>query len=149
MFHISWAALSVGLSAMLVVLEGLWLKTGDEAYYRHARFWGKLFLLNFVVGVVSGVPLEFQFGTNWGRFAAATGGFFGNILGFETVMAFMLEAGFLGIMFSAFWIMVANSWWGSLISADTLQSLLPGLNFPFKIYLISGVITYALSRAVP
>jgi cytochrome d ubiquinol oxidase subunit I len=134
MFHITWAATSVGLSALLVVMEGLWLRTGDDAYYHHTRFWGKLFLLNFAVGVVSGVPLEFQFGTNWGPFAAATGGFFGNILGFETVMAFMLEAGFLGIMFfgwnrvsrkvhffatcmvalgaslSAFWILVANSW---------------------------------------
>ncbi|MFZ5447165.1 MAG: cytochrome ubiquinol oxidase subunit I [Thermodesulfobacteriota bacterium] len=134
MFHISWAAMSVGLSLMLVVMEGLWLKTGDDAYYHHTRFWGKFFLLNFAVGVVSGVPLEFQFGTNWGKFSAATGGFFGNILGFETVLAFMLEAGFLGIMLfgwnrvsrkahffatcmvalgaslSAFWIMVANSW---------------------------------------
>ena len=134
MFHITWAATSVGLSAFLVVMEGLWLKTGDDAYYHHTRFWGKLFLLNFAVGVVSGVPLEFQFGTNWGPFAAATGGFFGNILGFETVLAFMLEAGFLGIMLfgwqrvsrqvhffatcmvalgaslSAFWILVANSW---------------------------------------
>ncbi len=134
MFHISWAALSVGFSALLVVLEGLWLKTGDDAYYYHTHFWSKFFLLNFAVGVVSGVPLEFQFGTNWGPFAAATGGFFGSILGFETTMAFMLEAGFLGIMFfgwqrvsrrvhffatcmvalgaslSAFWIMVANSW---------------------------------------
>ncbi len=134
LFHITWASLSIGLSALLVVMEGLWLKTGDEAYYRHTRFWGKLFLLNFAVGVVSGVPLEFQFGTNWGPFSAATHGFFGNILGFETVMAFMLEAGFLGIMLfgwnrvprkvhffatcmvalgtslSAFWILVANSW---------------------------------------
>jgi cytochrome d ubiquinol oxidase subunit I len=134
MFHITWAATSVGLSALLVVMEGLWLKTGDDAYYHHTRFWGRLFLLNFAVGVVSGVPLEFQFGANWAPFAAATGGFFGNILGFETVMAFMLEAGFLGVMLfgwnrvrpkvhffatcmvalgaslSAFWIMVANSW---------------------------------------
>jgi cytochrome d ubiquinol oxidase subunit I len=134
MFHISWAALSVGFSAMLVVMEGLWLKTGDDAYYHHTRFWSRFFLLNLAVGVVSGVPLEFQFGTNWAKFSAATGGFFGNILGFETVMAFMLEAGFLGIMFfgwnrvsrkahffatcmvalgaslSAFWILVANSW---------------------------------------
>jgi cytochrome d ubiquinol oxidase subunit I len=134
MFHITWAVLSVGLSLFLVVLEALWLKTGDGDYYRHARFWGRLFLLNFAVGVVSGVPLEFQFGANWSRFAAATGGFFGSILGFETVLAFMLEAGFLGVMafgwqrvsrrmhffatcmvalgasLSAFWIMVANSW---------------------------------------
>lgn len=134
MFHISWAAFSVGLSAMLMIMEGLWLKTGEDVYYHHARFWSKLFLLNFAIGVVSGVPLEFQFGTNWSKFSAATGGFFGSILGFETVMAFMLEAGFLSIMLfgwnrvsrgahffatcmvalgaslSAFWIMVANSW---------------------------------------
>ena len=134
MFHITWAALSIGLSALLVVLEGWWLKTGEALYYRHTRFWGKLFLLNFAVGAMSGLPLEFQFGTNWGPFAAATHGFFGNILGFETVVAFMLEAGFLGIMLfgwqrvssrihffatcmvalgasaSAFWILVANSW---------------------------------------
>ncbi|MFI5330375.1 MAG: cytochrome ubiquinol oxidase subunit I [Desulfobaccales bacterium] len=134
MFHITWAVLSVGLSLFLVVLEAWWLKSGDDDYYRHARFWGKLFLLNLAVGVVSGVPLEFQFGANWARFSVATGGFFGNILGFETTLAFMLEAGFLGVMLfgwsrvsrrmhlfatgmvalgaslSAFWIMVANSW---------------------------------------
>jgi cytochrome d ubiquinol oxidase subunit I len=134
MFHITWAALSVGLSAMLVVMEGLWLKTGNDAYYHHTRFWSRLFLLVLAVGVISGVPLEFQFGTNWSKFSAATNGFFGNILGFETVSAFMLEAGFLGILFfgwhrvspkvhffatcmvalgaslSAFWILVANSW---------------------------------------
>lgn len=134
MFHITWASLSIGLSALLVVMEALWLQTKDQVYYHHARFWGRLFLLNFAVGAMSGVPLEFQFGTNWGRFAAATHGFFGNILGFETVLAFMVEAGFLGIMLfgwqrvsrgvhffatgmvalgassSAFWILVANSW---------------------------------------
>jgi cytochrome d ubiquinol oxidase subunit I len=133
-FHINWAVLSVGLSLFLVVLEALWLASGDDDYYRHARFWGRLFVLNFALGVVSGLPLEFQFGSNWGRFAVATGGFFGNILGFETTFAFMLESGFLGLMLfgwgrlsrglhlfatcmvalgaslSAFWIMVANSW---------------------------------------
>jgi len=134
MFHIIWTLLSIGLSIFLVAVEALWLKTGDDHYYHHARFWGRLFLLNVAMGVVSGVPLEFQFGTNWSRFAAATGGFFGHILGFEGAMAFMLEAAFLGIMLfgwkrvpagvhffstcmvalgaslSAFWIMVANSW---------------------------------------
>ena len=134
MFHIIWPLLSIGLSILLVVTEALWLKTKEPVYYHHTRFWSKLFLLNFAVGVASGLPLEFQFGTNWGRFSAATHGFFGNILGFEGTMAFMLEAGFLGIMLfgwkrvsrrfhlfstcmvacgaslSAFWIMVANSW---------------------------------------
>ncbi len=134
MFHILWPLLTVGLSLILVVFEALWLKTGDVDHYRHTRFWGKLFLLNFSVGVISGLPLEFEFGTNWSRFSIITGEFFGNILGYEGAMAFMLEAGFLGIMLfgwmrvppiihllatcmvalgaslSAFWILVANSW---------------------------------------
>jgi cytochrome d ubiquinol oxidase subunit I len=134
MFHILWPVLTIGLSLFLVLNETLWLRTGDPDYYRHARFWAKLFILNFGIGVASGVPLEFEFGTNWAPFARAMGNFFGNILGFEGAMAFMLEAGFLGIMlfgwrrvapkihlfatlmvalgasFSAFWIMVANSW---------------------------------------
>jgi cytochrome d ubiquinol oxidase subunit I len=133
-FHILWPLLSIGLSLFVAVVEALWLQTGDETYYRQARFWSRLLLLNVVVGVASGVPLEFLFGTNWSRFSVATGGFFGNILGFEATMAFMLEAAFLGVMFfgwnrvprglhlfatcmvafgaslSAFWIMVANSW---------------------------------------
>jgi cytochrome d ubiquinol oxidase subunit I len=133
-FHIMWPLLSIGLSLLAAVLEALWLKTGDETYYRHARFWSRLLVLNVAVGVASGVPLEFLFGTNWAGFSIATGGFFGNILGFEATMAFMLEAAFLGIMvfgwhrvprgihllatcmvafgasLSAFWIMVANSW---------------------------------------
>jgi len=134
MFHILWPVLTVGLSLFLVLLEILWLKTRDPDYYRHARFWSKLLLLNFSVGVVSGIPLEFEFGTNWAPFSIAAGEFFGNILGFEGAMAFMLEAGFLGIMLfgwqrvpagihlfattmvafgaslSAFWIMAANGW---------------------------------------
>ncbi|TAK60001.1 cytochrome ubiquinol oxidase subunit I [Methylobacter sp.] len=134
MFHILWPLTTVGISLILVIFEGLWLKTGDVDHYRHARFWAQLFLLNFSVGVISGIPLEFEFGTNWSRFAMVTGEFFGNILGYEGAMAFMLEAGFLGIMLfgwmrvppvihllatcmvalgaslSAFWIMVANSW---------------------------------------
>src|SRR4030042_388316 len=70
-------------------MEGLWLTTREISSHHHSSFW---------VGVASGLPLEFQFGTNWARFSAATGGFFGNILGFEGTMAFMLEAAFLGIM---------------------------------------------------
>jgi cytochrome d ubiquinol oxidase subunit I len=133
-FHIVWPVLTIGLSILLVALEALWLKTGDKDYYRHARFWAKLFLLNFGIGVATGLPLEFEFGTNWSPFSQTAGSFFGNMLGFEGAMAFMLEAGFLGIMLfgwkrvapaihlfatcmvalggtlSAFWIMVANSW---------------------------------------
>jgi cytochrome d ubiquinol oxidase subunit I len=133
-FHILWPILTISLSFFLFVVEALWVRTSDVAYYRHARFWSKLLILNFAVGVVSGIPMEFQFGTNWAQFSEFTGQFFGNILGFEGAMAFMLEAGFVGVMLygwgripkgmhlfatgmvalgsslSAFWIMVANSW---------------------------------------
>jgi len=134
MFHILWPVLTIGLSLFLVVLEALWLRSGNVEYYRLAHFWSKLLLLNFAVGVVSGLPLEFEFGANWAPFSVTSGEFFGNVLGFEGAMAFMLEAGFVGIMaagwnrvsrgmhffatcmvavgasLSAFWIMVANTW---------------------------------------
>ncbi|MET0517375.1 MAG: cytochrome ubiquinol oxidase subunit I [Burkholderiaceae bacterium] len=133
-FHILWPILTISLSLFVFLLESLWLRTGQAHYRRHARYWGKLLALNFAVGVVSGIPMEFEFGTNWSRFSQYSGEFFGNILGFEGAMAFMLEAGFAGIMLygwdrvprgihlfatgmvalgsslSAFWIMVANSW---------------------------------------
>ena len=134
MFHILWPVLTIGLSLFLLTMEILWLKTGDEDYLRHFRFWSRLFLLNFTVGAVTGIPMEFQFGTNWSGFSRAGGDVLGHILGFEAAMAFMLEACFLAIMMfgwkrvpphmhlfatamvalgsslSAFWIMDASSW---------------------------------------
>jgi cytochrome bd ubiquinol oxidase subunit I len=133
-FHMLWPVLTTGMAIYLVMVEGLWLKTRNPDYYYHARFWSKLYVLNFGIGVASGLPMEFQFGTNWAPFSEAVGDFFGSILGFEGAMAFMLEAGFLGIMLfgwgrvhplihylatimvafganlSTFWILVANSW---------------------------------------
>ncbi|MBK4732822.1 cytochrome ubiquinol oxidase subunit I [Oxynema sp. CENA135] len=133
-FHMLWPVLTTGMAIYLVVVEGLWLKTRNPDYYHHARFWAKLYVLNFGIGVASGVPMEFQFGTNWAPFSEAVGDFFGSVLGFEASMAFMLEAGFLGIMLfgwervppvvhyiatilvafganlSTFWILTANSW---------------------------------------
>ncbi|MBE9127182.1 cytochrome ubiquinol oxidase subunit I [Coleofasciculus sp. LEGE 07081] len=133
-FHMLWPVLTTGMAIYLVIVEGLWLKTHNRDYYYHARFWSKLYVLNFGIGVASGLPMEFQFGTNWAPFSEAVGDFFGSILGFEGAMAFMLEAGFLGIMLfgwervhpgihylatimvafganlSTFWILVANSW---------------------------------------
>ncbi|MGA3208558.1 MAG: cytochrome ubiquinol oxidase subunit I [Syntrophales bacterium] len=134
MFHILWPVATIGVSLFLVFLEARWIRTGKEAYYRHARFWSRLFFLNVALGVATGIPLEFQFGTNWSVFSRAGGDFFGHMLGYEAAMAFMLEASFIGIMvfgwkrvspqlhlfatsmvalgasLSAFWIMVANSW---------------------------------------
>lgn len=133
-FHILWPLLSIGLSLFMFLLEAAWLWTGDESYYRQTRFWSRIFVLTFVIGTASGIPLEFEFGTNWAAFSTAAGDFMGNILGFESTVAFALEAAFLGIFIfgwrkvhpgvhlfanamvalgatlSAFWIMVANSW---------------------------------------
>jgi cytochrome bd ubiquinol oxidase subunit I len=133
-FHMLWPVLTTGMGIYLVIVEGMWLKTRNPSYYHHARFWAKLYVLNFGIGVASGIPMEFQFGTNWAPFSEAVGDFLGSILGFEASMAFMLEAGFLGIMLfgwervppavhyfatimvafganlSTVWILIANSW---------------------------------------
>ncbi|ARV60751.1 cytochrome ubiquinol oxidase subunit I [Nostocales cyanobacterium HT-58-2] len=134
LFHMLWPVLTTGVGIYLVIVEALWLKTRNPDYYYHARFWSKLYVLNFGVGVATGIPMEFQFGTNWSRFSEAVGNFFGSVIGFEASWAFMLEAAFLGIMLfgwervnpiihflstifvaiganlSTVWILTANSW---------------------------------------
>ena len=134
MFHILFPALTIGLSLYLVVLEFLWLQTGEEIYYRLYRFWVRILAINFGVGVVSGIVLEFEFGTNFSQFSQAVSNTFSPLLAFEAMTAFFLESGFLGIMLfgwervhrrvhflatclvsfgsilSAFWILAANSW---------------------------------------
>jgi cytochrome bd ubiquinol oxidase subunit I len=133
-FHMLWPVLSTGLAIYLVIIEGLWLKTRNSDYYYHARFWSKIYILNFGIGVATGIPMEFQFGTNWAPFSEAVGNFFGSIMGFEATWAFMLESASLGIMvfgwervnpiihyistilvatganLSTFWILTASSW---------------------------------------
>ena len=134
MFHILFPVLTIGLALYLVVMEFLWLTTKEEIYYRIYRFWVKIFAINFGIGVVSGVVLEFEFGTNFSRFSQMVANVFSPLLAFEVMTAFFLEAGFLGIMLfgwekvhrtihflatclvalgailSAFWILAANSW---------------------------------------
>lgn len=133
-FHILWPILTTGMGIYLAIVEGLWLKTKNPDYYLHARFWSKFYVLNFGIGVATGIPMEFQFGTNWAPFSEAVGNFFGSVIGFEASWAFMLEAAFLGIMLfgwervnpaihymstilvavganlSTLWILTANSW---------------------------------------
>ncbi len=133
-FHIVLPAFTIGLASYLAVLEALWLWRGDEVYLQLFKYWLKIFALSFGMGVVSGVVLSYQFGTNWGPFADATGPVLGPLMGYEVLSAFFLEAGFLGVMlfgmdrvgrslhftatlmvavgtlFSAFWILSANSW---------------------------------------
>lgn len=132
--HILWTPLTIGVSWILFALEVAWLRSGDERWYRLERFFEKIFIVNFGAGVATGVTMEMAFGILYGPFSQAVGPFFGNILGFETITAFMYEAGFIGLMvfgwnkigkamhlfstfnvalassLSAYWILVANSW---------------------------------------
>jgi len=97
-FHYLFPQLTMGLALLIVVLKGLGLKPGNERYNDAARFWIRIFGLNFAVGVVTGIPLEFQFGTNWARFSHAAGGVIGQTLGMEGMFAFFLESTFLGLL---------------------------------------------------
>lgn len=133
-FHIIFPTFTIGLSAYIATLGALWLRTGDERYHQLMKFWTKIFAVSFAMGVVSGIVLSYQFGTNWSRFSAATGNVLGPLLGYEVLAAFFLEATFLSVLLfgfnrvlpwlyvlsaavvalgtaiSAFWILSANSW---------------------------------------
>jgi cytochrome d ubiquinol oxidase subunit I len=97
-FHYVFAQLSMGLALLIFVLKTAAMRHGDERYNQAARFWTKIFALSFAVGVVTGIPMEFQFGTNWSRFAKAAGGVIGQTLAMEGVFAFFLESSFLGLL---------------------------------------------------
>jgi len=96
-FHYLFVQLTMGLALLIVVLKALHLRSGDERYGRAARFWAKLFGINFALGVVTGIPMEFQFGTNWAAFARSAGGVIGQTLAMEGVFSFFLESTFLGL----------------------------------------------------
>src|SRR5256885_10263594 len=96
-FHYIFPQLTMGLALLLVYLKTKALRTGDEHYNRAARFWAKIFAINFAMGVVTGIPMEFQFGTNWAAFAKSAGGIIGQTLAMEGVFAFFLESAFLGL----------------------------------------------------
>ncbi len=134
MFHYLYPPLSIGLGVIMVVMEGIYLKTGDEKFKTFAKFWTKIFALTFAMGVASGIVMEFEFGTNWSHYSRYVGDVFGSALAAEGLFAFFLESGFLAILlfgwdrvgpkmhffstlmvclgahFSAVWIVVANSW---------------------------------------
>ena len=97
-YHYLFPQLSMGLAFLIVVLKALGLKTGDTHYDETARFWIRIFGINFAVGVVTGIPLEFQFGTNWARFSQLSGGIIGQTLGMEGLFAFFLESSFLALL---------------------------------------------------
>jgi cytochrome bd ubiquinol oxidase subunit I len=133
-FHIIFPSFSIGLASFIATLLVRWRMTGEERFHRLARFWTKIFAVSFAMGVVSGIVLSYQFGTNWSRFSVMAGNVVGPLIGYEVLTAFFLEATFLGIMLfgwrrvspnlhvlsailvaigtslSAFWILAANSW---------------------------------------
>jgi cytochrome bd ubiquinol oxidase subunit I len=133
-FHILWPAYTIGIAGFIVIVSALWLRTGRQVYRDLLRFWIHLFALGFAMGVVTGVVMSYEIGTNWSVFAERTANVIGPFFAYEVLMAFFLEAGFIGIMLfgmnrvgprlhfaacvavavgttiSAFWILAANSW---------------------------------------
>ena len=96
-FHYLFPQLTMGLALLIVILKTMALRTGKEHYNRAARFWMKIFAINFAMGVVTGIPMEFQFGTNWAQFSRAAGGVIGQTLAMEGIFSFFLESSFLGL----------------------------------------------------
>ena len=143
-FHIVFPAFSIGLASYLAVLEGMWLRTGKQVYLDLFRYWLKIFSLGFAMGVVSGLVMAYQFGTNWSAFSDKAGAVVGPLMGYEVLTAFFLEAGFLGVMLfglnkvgpalhfvatcvvafgtllSATWILSVNSWMQTPAGFDLL-----------------------------
>ena len=133
-YHIMWPAYSIGIAGFIVLLNALWLRTGNVVYRELMRFWIRLFALGFVMGVVTGVVLSYEIGANWSGFSRVTGNITGPLLMYEALTAFFLEGGFIGIvlfgearvgprmhffsccmvtlgtLLSAFWVLAANSW---------------------------------------
>src|SRR3990170_8308991 len=97
MFHFIFVPLTLGLSILVAYMEWRYVKTGDKTWLRMANFWGKLFLINFALGIVTGITLEFQFGMNWAEYAKYVGDIFGAPLAIEATLAFFLESVFIGL----------------------------------------------------
>ena len=149
-FHIIFPSFTIGLSAFIATLLVRWIVTGREHLHRLARFWTKIFAVSFGMGVVSGIVLSYQFGTNWSRFSVVVGNVIAPLIGYEVLTAFFLEATFLGVMLfgwrrvppwlhvfaavavavgtamSAFWILSANSW----MQTPTGHEVRDGIAYP-------------------
>ena len=159
-FHFIFPAFSIGLASYLMVLEGLWLKTGRGVYANLYRYWLKIFAITFAMGVVSGIVMSYQFGTNWSVFSDKAGPVIGPLMAYEVLTAFFLEAGFLGVMLfginkvgkglhfaatcavaigtfiSAFWILSVNSWMQTPTGFEMGANgqFLPGESWPAIIF---------------
>jgi cytochrome bd ubiquinol oxidase subunit I len=157
-FHIIFPAITIGLASYLVVLEGMWLWTRDQAYRDLHHFWLKVFAVNFGMGVVSGLVMAYQFGTNWSQFSTFAGGVTGPLLTYEVLTAFFLEAGFLGVMMfgwnrvgpglhymatlmvalgtlvSATWILASNSWMQTPQGFEVISGRVVPVDWPAVIF---------------
>src|SRR5210317_2295099 len=142
LYHFIFVPLTLGLSWILFIMESVYVMTGKEIYKDMTRFWGKLFGINFALGVTTGITMEFQFGTNWAYYSQYVGDIFGAPLAIEGLMAFFLESTFVGLFFfgwdrlskrahltvtflvalgsnlSALWILIANAWMQNPIGAE-------------------------------
>src|SRR6202042_920904 len=141
LYHFLFVPLTLGLSMLLAIMEAVYVMTGGEIWKRMTKFWGKLFGINFAMGVATGITMEFQFGTNWAYYSHYVGDIFGVPLAVEGLMAFFLESTFVGLFFfgwsrlsrvqhlvvtflvafgsnlSALWILVANGWMNNPVGA--------------------------------
>ena len=115
-FHYIFPQLTMGLALLLVYLKTKALRTGDEHYNRAARFWARIFGINFALGVVTGIPMEFQFGTNWAEFSKTAGGVIGQTLAMEGIFSFFLESSFLGLfLFGEKRLGRIGHWWAAFL----------------------------------
>jgi cytochrome d ubiquinol oxidase subunit I len=174
MFHFLFVPLTLGLSIMIAYMETKYVRTGDKTYLDMTKFWAKIFLVNFAVGVVTGITLEFQFGTNWSRYSAYVGDIFGSLLAIEATATFFLESTFIGVWIfgwkklskkahalvmwlvaigsnmSAVWILIANAWMQSPVGYEIRNGRAELVDFfavitqRFAIYKIIHTISAAL-----
>src|SRR5258706_15537507 len=115
-YHYIFPQLTMGLALLIVVLKTLALRSGNEHYNRSVRFWAKIFGINFGMGVVTGIPMEFQFGTNWAQFSKAAGGVIGQTLAMEGMFSFFLESSFLGVfLFGEQRLGRIGHWWSAFL----------------------------------
>lgn len=177
MFHFLFVPLTLGLTIIIAYMETRYVQTGDETYLEMTKFWAKLFLINFAVGVVTGITLEFQFGTNWSRYSAYVGDVFGSLLAIEATATFFLESTFIGVWvfgwkklskkahagvmwlvaigsnLSAVWILIANAWMQSPVGFTIRNGRAEMVDFgavisqPFAIYKILHTLSSALVLA--
>ena len=171
--HFLFVPLTLGLSFLVAYMETKYARTGNKVYLRMTKFWGKIFLINFALGVVTGITLEFQFGTNWSRYSAYVGDIFGALLAIEALGFFFLESTMLGVWIfgwnnlspkaharvmwiialastgSAIWILTANGWMQHPVGyvlrngRAELADFLAVLGNPFAWYMIGHVVSAA------